>query len=65
MIVHVLVPDKFGLPFIQFINKEFDPKEHIFLIDVQGNLMMRFPKEPDPYKVKKDLMTLLKAATVR
>ncbi len=40
-------------------------KEHIFLIDVQGNLMMRFPKEPDPYKVKKDLMTLLKAATVR
>jgi hypothetical protein len=40
-------------------------QEHIFLIDVQGNLMMRFPKEPDPYKVKKDLMILLKAATVR
>jgi hypothetical protein len=39
--------------------------DHIFLIDVQGNLMMRFPKEPDPYKVKKDLLTLLKAATVR
>jgi hypothetical protein len=47
------------------IGNDSTTKEHIFLIDVQGNLMMRFPKEPDPYKVKKDLMTLLKAATVR
>jgi hypothetical protein len=46
-------------------SKDSATKEHIFLIDVQGNLMMQFPKEPDPYKVKKDLMTLLKAATVR
>lgn len=47
------------------ISNDSTTREHIFLIDVQGNLMMRFPKEPDPYKVKKDLMTLLKAATVR
>jgi hypothetical protein len=40
-------------------------KDHIFLIDVQGNLMMRFNADPDPYKIKKDLMVLLKAASVR
>ena len=34
-IVHVLVPDKFGLPFIQFINKEFNTGEHIFLCTVK------------------------------
>ncbi len=39
--------------------------EHIYLIDVQGNFMMRFPNQADPYKVKKDLSTLLKAASVR
>ncbi len=39
--------------------------EHIFLIDVQGNLMMRYNKQSDPYKVKKDLSILLKAASVR
>jgi hypothetical protein len=39
--------------------------DHIFLIDYQGNLMMRFPKNPDPYKMKKDLSTLLKAASIR
>ncbi len=40
-------------------------KDHIFLIDIQGNLMMRFPPEPDPYKMKKDLVRLLKATGVR
>lgn len=39
--------------------------DHLFVIDVQGNLMMRWPVNPDPYKVKKDLMVLLKAAGVR
>jgi cytochrome oxidase Cu insertion factor (SCO1/SenC/PrrC family) len=40
-------------------------EDHIYLIDYQGNLMMRFPKGADPYKVKKDLSTLLKAASIR
>ncbi len=34
--------------------------DHIYLIDPSGNLMMRFPKEPDPTKIKKDLSKLLK-----
>jgi hypothetical protein len=38
--------------------------EHIYLIDPLGNLMMRFPKDPDPSKVKKDLIKLLKASAI-
>lgn len=38
--------------------------EHIYLIDPLGNLMMRFPKDADPNKVKKDLAKLLKASRI-
>jgi hypothetical protein len=38
--------------------------EYIYLIDPLGNLMMRFPKDPDPSKVKKDLVKLLKASAI-
>ena len=34
--------------------------DHIFLVDPNGNLMMRFPKNPDPGKIKGDLAKLLK-----
>ncbi|WP_081867960.1 SCO family protein [Caballeronia glathei] len=34
--------------------------DHIFLVDPNGNLMMRFPKDPDPAKIKGDLAKLLK-----
>jgi cytochrome oxidase Cu insertion factor (SCO1/SenC/PrrC family) len=39
-------------------------EEHIFLIDPLGNLMMRFPKDADPAKVKKDIYKLLKASAI-
>ena len=38
--------------------------DHIFLIDPRSNLMMRFPKDPDPRKVHKDLAKLLKASAI-
>lgn len=38
--------------------------DHIYLIDPLGNLMMRFPKDADPNKVKKDLSKLLKASSI-
>lgn len=38
--------------------------DHIYLIDPLGHLMMRFPKDPDPAKVKKDLGKLLKASAI-
>jgi len=38
--------------------------DHIYMIDPLGNLMMRFPKDPDPNKIKKDLTKLLKASSI-
>ncbi|MGZ3157493.1 MAG: SCO family protein [Burkholderiaceae bacterium] len=38
--------------------------DHMYLIDPLGNLMMRFPKDADPSKVKKDLSKLLKASSI-
>ena len=34
--------------------------DHIYLVDPFGNLMMRFPRDPDPSKMIKDLQRLLK-----
>ena len=34
--------------------------EHIYLVDPLGNLMMRFPPDPDPSRVIKDLKQLLR-----
>ena len=39
-------------------------EDHIFLVDPRSNLMMRFPKDPDPRKVNKDLVKLLKASAI-
>lgn len=36
------------------------PTDHIYLVDPQGYLMLRFPHDPDPAKMLKDLERLLK-----
>jgi hypothetical protein len=38
--------------------------DHMYLIDPLGNLMMRFPKDADPSKVKKDISKVLKASAI-
>ena len=38
--------------------------DHIYMIDPLGNLMMRFPKDADPNKIKKDLGKLLRASAI-
>lgn len=38
--------------------------DHIYMIDPLGNLMMRFPKDADPQKMKKDIAKLLKASAI-
>jgi hypothetical protein len=38
--------------------------DHIYMIDPLGHLMMRFPKDPEPRKVYKDIYKLLKASAV-
>ncbi len=38
--------------------------EHVYLIDPNGNLMMRFPRDPDPSRMLKDLQRLMKVSTI-
>jgi cytochrome oxidase Cu insertion factor (SCO1/SenC/PrrC family) len=37
-----------------------NPVDHIYLLDPLGNLMLRFPRDPDPSRMLKDLQRLLK-----
>jgi hypothetical protein len=37
-----------------------NPADHIYLVDPLGNLMMRFPRDPDPSRMIKDLQRLMK-----
>ena len=41
-----------------------NPSLHLYVVDPQHNLMMRFPVDPDPAKVRKDLQRLLKASRI-
>ena len=38
--------------------------DHLYMIDPLGNLMMRFPKDADPNKMKKDITKLLNASRI-
>jgi hypothetical protein len=38
--------------------------DHIYLVDPLGNLMMRFPRDPEPRLMIKDLSRLLKASQI-
>jgi len=50
---------------IQAVNAfESNATDHIYLVDPLGNLMMRFPRDPDPSKMVKDLQRLLKYSRI-
>ncbi|MFP3436038.1 cytochrome c oxidase subunit I, partial [Paraburkholderia sp. SIMBA_061] len=34
--------------------------DHLYMVDPNGNLLMRCPKDPDPSKIKGDVTKLLK-----
>jgi len=38
--------------------------DHIYMVDPNGNLMMRFPAHPDPSKIKGDVTKLLKWSSI-
>jgi len=38
--------------------------EHIYLVDPLGNLMLRFPPDPDPSRMIKDLERLLRYSRI-
>jgi hypothetical protein len=39
-------------------------EDHMYLIDPIGNYMMRWPAQPDPSRIKRDLSRLLKASRI-
>ena len=39
-------------------------RDHVYVVDPLGNLMMRFPRDPDPSLIIKDLKRLLKLSRV-
>jgi hypothetical protein len=41
-----------------------NPAQHIYLIDPVGNLMLRFPQDPQPAKVINDLKRLLRYSRI-
>ena len=41
-----------------------DPPDHVYLVDPLGNLMMRFPREPDPSRMLKDLQRLMRYSRI-
>src|SRR5262245_31851320 len=49
---------------VRLFPAEDRPAEHIYVVDPQGNLMMRFPRDPDPRGMVKDLQRLLKTSRV-
>ena len=57
-----ILPGIEGTRLAAFAPAEFpgNARDHIYLVDPQGNLMMRFPRDPDPSKMIKDLERLLK-----
>jgi hypothetical protein len=52
-----------GTRVVAFRDALFTP-EHIYVVDPLGNLMMRFPRDPDPSRMIKDLQRLLKASRI-
>jgi len=49
-----------GSPFLGAFPALADRRDHIYLIDPLGNLVLRYPKGADPEKMKKDLARLLR-----
>ena len=50
-----------GSPLLNAFPAQSARRDHIYLIDPHGNLMMRFPGGPDPSRMKKDIDHLFKA----
>jgi hypothetical protein len=41
-----------------------DPRQHVYLADPMGNIVLRFPVDADPMRVSRDIARLLKVSHV-
>jgi len=39
-------------------------KDHIYLIDPLGNLVLRYPRDADPSRIRKDITRLLRVSRI-
>lgn len=53
-----------GNDFLRLFPARGAASAHIYVIDPLGNLMMRFPRDPDPRRMIRDLKRLLKASRI-
>ncbi|HXF65086.1 MAG TPA: cytochrome C oxidase subunit I [Burkholderiales bacterium] len=53
-----------GAPLLGLFPAREAAADHIYVIDPLGNLMLRFPRDPDPGRMVKDLARLLKISRV-
>ena len=53
-----------GGPLLGALPAERERTDHIYVVDPLGNLMLRFPKDADPNKMKKDFERLLKTSRI-
>lgn len=53
-----------GSPIVAEFPPAGEARDHIYLIDPHGNLMLRFPKNADPRRMHKDLARLLRASRI-
>lgn len=60
--LHVWRPD--NAAFTEQFPASKNRAAHIYLVDPLGNLMLRFPENPDPKGIMKDLKLLLKASQI-
>ena len=38
--------------------------DHLYVVDPRGNLMMRYPRDPEPSRMQKNLQHLLKVSKI-
>ena len=49
-----------GSPLLSAFPAQTTPAAHVYVVDPLGNLMMRFPENPDPRRILKDVARLLR-----
>ena len=53
-----------GSPLLSRLPADISVRDHIYVVDPLGNLMMRYPRDADPNRMKKDVTRLLKVSGV-
>jgi len=53
-----------GSPLLAEFPAAGDVRDHVYIVDPLGNLMLRFPRNADPARMNKDLARLLKASRI-